>query len=118
LRGGTIVVDTDVRVQVWTRQAEDLWGLRADEVVGQNFLNLDFGLSVEQLGESIRACLLGRADYQELQLDAVNRRGKAIRCRVTCAPLIGPQGDIRGALLVTEVQQDAATSSKGRKSRS
>jgi two-component system CheB/CheR fusion protein len=118
LRGGTIVVDTDVRVQVWTRQAEDLWGLRADEVVGQNFLNLDFGLSVEQLGEPIRACLLGRADYQELQLDAVNRRGKAIRCRVTCAPLIGPQGDIRGALLVTEVQQDAATSSKGRKSRS
>ena len=37
-----------------TARAEELWGLRADEVVGQHFLSLDIGLPVEQLAR--RSC--------------------------------------------------------------
>ena len=37
--------------------AEDLWGLRAHEVVGQHFLNLDIGLPFEQLRPLLREVL-------------------------------------------------------------
>ena len=30
-----VVLDRDLQVQIWNRQSEDLWGLRADEVRGK-----------------------------------------------------------------------------------
>jgi two-component system CheB/CheR fusion protein len=44
LRGGIVVVNQDLYIQIWNYKAEDLWGLRVDEVQGQHFLNLDIGL--------------------------------------------------------------------------
>src|SRR5262245_26350526 len=41
LRAAVAVVDRDLRVMLWNERAEDLWGLRADEVQGRHFLNLD-----------------------------------------------------------------------------
>ena len=46
-------------------RSEDLWGLRNEEVKGQNFLNLDIGLPVENLRADIRACLSGERQYSE-----------------------------------------------------
>src|SRR6185437_1711595 len=39
LGAAVIVVNRELMVQVWNRQAEDLWGLREDETVGEHFLN-------------------------------------------------------------------------------
>ena len=50
LRSAVAVVDRDLHVRKWSRRAEDLWGLRADEVLQKNFLNLDIGLPVDRLG--------------------------------------------------------------------
>ena len=50
LRAGVAVVDRDLQVQVWNQRAEDLWGLRRDEAVGQHFLNLDIGLPTDSSG--------------------------------------------------------------------
>lgn len=58
----------------WNRRSEDLWGLRADEVRGQNFVNLDIGLQTEQLGPGVRACLSGELEFWEPSLPATNRR--------------------------------------------
>jgi two-component system CheB/CheR fusion protein len=107
---GVIVVDNDLKVEMWSSRAQDLWGARADEVEGRNLLTLEIGLSVEQLREIIGACLAGQSASGELTLDAVNRRGKAIRCKISCAPLEGPAGEIRGAILFTEEDGDVATS--------
>ena len=90
LRGGVAVVDPEMQVEVWSRKSEDLWGLRAEEVLGKHFLNLDIGLPVDQLRPPIRACLAGEASEGAGRLDATNRRGKAIQCKVTCTPLHGP----------------------------
>lgn len=57
LRSAVAVVDRDLHVRTWSRRAEDPWGLRADEAVMKNFLNLDIGLPVDQLRAPIRACL-------------------------------------------------------------
>ncbi|MDX2231371.1 MAG: PAS domain-containing protein [Leptolyngbyaceae cyanobacterium bins.349] len=103
LRGGVVVVDRDLRVQVWNDKSEDLWGLRVEEALEQNFLNLDIGLPVEQLRQPIRLCLAGANESgSELILDAVNRRGRKIQCRVSSTPLVGSQSQIQGAILLME----------------
>src|SRR5262249_6005479 len=74
VRAGVVVMDRTLNVHVWSPKAQDLWGLRPDEVQGQSFLNLDLGLPVAQLRTPIRAVLAGENDSQELTLDAINRR--------------------------------------------
>ena len=104
LRGGVVVVDSDVRVLIWNRQAEELWGLRSHEAEGKNFLLLDIGLPLEDLRQPIRSCITGEADYQEMILEAVNRRGKPLHCKVICTPLLQNDREQRGAIIVMEGQ--------------
>ncbi len=66
-----MVLDGDLRVQAWNASAEELWGLRLDEVRGHHFLNLDIGLPVEQLRAPMRGCLIGDTNH-EVVLDATH----------------------------------------------
>jgi two-component system CheB/CheR fusion protein len=88
MRGAAVVVNRDLNVLVWNERAYDLWGLRPDEVRGKSVLNLDIGLPMGELRAPIRACLQDGADHKEVVLDAINRRGKPMRCRVICTPLL------------------------------
>ena len=108
LRLGVVVLDRGGGIRVWNRQAENLWGVRADEVEGQAFQNVDIGLPVERLKAPVRACIDGKSDFEEAVLDAVNRRGRSIRCRVTCTPFAGMDREVRGAVLVMEEWKDGA----------
>jgi two-component system, chemotaxis family, CheB/CheR fusion protein len=100
LTSGAVVLNQNLNILVWNHKAEDLWGLREDEVKGQSFLNLDIGLPVDRLRAVIRPCLSGEADQKEILLDATNRRGKAIRCRVTCSPLMSHNKQRQGVILL------------------
>ncbi|MEV4642700.1 CheR family methyltransferase [Actinoplanes sp. NPDC049548] len=104
LRAGVAVVDRELRVRMWNRRAQDLWGLRAGEVVGQHFLNLDIGLPFEQLRPMLRGSLGEDGVSGEVSVDAVNRRGRAVVVRVACAPLRGEGGNrgTEGAIIVME----------------
>ncbi len=102
VRIGVVVVDQNLEVHLWNDRAEDLWGLKADEVVGQSLLNLDIGLPVETLREPVSTFLAGNGKYEELVLNAVNRRGKSIRCRVTCTLRLGTAGERRGVVLLMD----------------
>ncbi|MGH4026790.1 MAG: CheR family methyltransferase [Pseudonocardiaceae bacterium] len=106
LQAGVTVIGQDMTIQVWNRRAEDLWGLRQDEAVGQHFLNLDIGLPTDQLRPIIRQTLGGDDGPHELQVEAVNRRGRTITVRVLCTPLRSTRPGSAGALLVIEKQQD------------
>ncbi|MDX6594025.1 MAG: two-component system, chemotaxis family, CheB/CheR fusion protein, partial [Gaiellales bacterium] len=61
LGAAVLVVDADQRVLVWNRQAEELWGVRREEAVGQHLLTLDIGLPLERLRPLVRAALDGTA---------------------------------------------------------
>lgn len=112
LRAGVVVVNADFRVLVWNHRAEDLWGLRAEEAIGQNFLNLDIGLPIEQLRKPIRACLSNPTDLiPEIVLNAVNRRGRSIQCHVTCNALVNTQKQIEGAILLMEERNSGTSES-------
>jgi two-component system CheB/CheR fusion protein len=109
LRAGVAVLDADMRVLVWNRHAEDLWGPRQDETVGQHFLNLDIGLPIQQLRPLIRSTLAGEAGPHEVVLSAVNRRGRPILVRVAGSPLGSTDDKTNGAILLME--QDGSVTS-------
>ncbi|HEY9660262.1 MAG TPA: PAS domain-containing protein, partial [Allocoleopsis sp.] len=103
LKGGVAVLNRNLQVQIWNYKAEDLWGLRSEEAIGQNFLNLDIGLPVEPLRQPIRNCLAGEPDSAHpTLLQAINRRGKGIQCRVTCTPLRDVENMVQGVILLMD----------------
>ena len=102
LRSAVVVVDGEMRVRVWSPRMEEMWGLRAGEVQQQPFLHLDFGLPLDRLKPAVRAVLEGRDAFHEMELDAVNRRGRAIRCAVAVSPLLTPLREIRGAVVLMD----------------
>jgi two-component system CheB/CheR fusion protein len=106
LQGGVAVIDQELRVLAWNRRAVDLWGLREEEVGGKHLLNLDIGLPLEKIRPLLRECLSGAAKSQVLTLDAINRRGRTIRCQVTCTPLNDGSDGVRGAILLMEDSLD------------
>ncbi len=110
LSSGVVVLDRDMAVRIWNDQAADLWGLRADEVDGHHFLNLDIGLPVDRLRAPIRACLSGQSSGEQLTLAAVNRRGRQITCLVTISPLKADTHERDGVILVMD--EDSAPTAK------
>ncbi|HEY1373386.1 MAG TPA: CheR family methyltransferase [Candidatus Binatia bacterium] len=100
LDSGAVVVNQNLNVLVWNHKAEDMWGLRSDEVEGKSLLNLDIGLPVDKLRSVIRPCLNGESNHNEIVLDATNRRGKAIKCRVTVSPLVALTKGAQGAIIL------------------
>jgi two-component system CheB/CheR fusion protein len=101
VNAAVVVLDQDLRVLLWNDRSRDLWGLTADEVAGQPFLHLDIGLPVERLRDS----LLGGAngDGQDpIDLEAVNRRGQRILCRVRFSPMRDTHGVQSGMILTME----------------
>jgi two-component system CheB/CheR fusion protein len=111
------VIDRDQKIQIWNQSAEDLWGLRQDEAVDHHLLSLDIGLPTEQLVPALRAAL-SAGERQDVEVQAVNRRGRAIVCRTTVMPLVddGRDGDhhVRGAIvLMSDVPTEADPKANG-----
>jgi two-component system CheB/CheR fusion protein len=103
MHSAVVVVDQDMRVQVWSPKAEELWGLRANEAEGKNFLNLDIGLPVTELRAPIRASLQQESLDNGAILLATNRRGKPIQCRVTYTALLdSDMHTVRGVILMMD----------------
>jgi two-component system CheB/CheR fusion protein len=111
LRSAVVVVDGELRVQVWSPKMEEMWGLRVAEVLQHPLLQLDMGLPVDQLKPAARAVLEGREVFQEITVDAVNRRGRPVRCTVAVSPLLTPAREIRGAVLLVDEVDEATRAS-------
>jgi two-component system, chemotaxis family, CheB/CheR fusion protein len=108
LGGAVVVLDSDLRVLVWNHGSEDLWGVRQEEVQGERFLNLDIGLPVDQIRPALRQAMSSNDGARMTMVEATNRRGRPIRCRVTCSALVGSDKDVRGVIVVVEPQPEEA----------
>jgi len=102
MHGGVVVVDTAFKVLGWNARSHDLWGLRYDEVEGEDFLTLDIGLPVAALRGPLDEVLAGRSARAETSLKATNRRGRAVELLLTCTPLVTSDGAVKGAIMVAE----------------
>jgi two-component system CheB/CheR fusion protein len=105
MNSGVAVVNGDMRILAWNARAEDLWGIRADEAVGEHLFNLDIGLPLEALRQPLKQLLSG-ADGEPVQvdLDALNRRGRALKVRVTLSGL-RDNGEEPAAMLMMDVTE-------------
>jgi two-component system, chemotaxis family, CheB/CheR fusion protein len=114
LKLGVVVLDQAMRVRLWNNNASELWGLRADEVDGKSFLDLDIGLPSEEIEPLLQRCLSGAGDRGEIMVRAINRRGRQIDCRVACSRL-GPAEDrATGVVLVMEEWDGTKAGSLGK----
>jgi two-component system, chemotaxis family, CheB/CheR fusion protein len=101
LDAGVVVVGPDLKVRSWNRWSESAWGFREEEVIGHPFTALEIGLPVQRLDPSLRQAVAeGRAS--EMILDAVDRRGRPLRCRVRVAPLVYDDRSNQGAVILME----------------
>ncbi|MEH2299809.1 MAG: CheR family methyltransferase [Nostoc sp.] len=98
LQTGIVVIDNNFNILIWNYMVEDLWGLRTDEVLTKSIFVLDIGLPIEQLRSLIRDSLSGKKQFQEIILNATNRRGRQIKCYLAITPLLDIS--IQGAVLM------------------
>ena len=99
---GVVVLDQDLDILLWNERAEDLWGLRAEEVQGCLLLDLDIGLPVKELGPPIKRLLAEDNREDQITVDAKNRRGRTIRCHITTTPRLDLDGKVVGVVLLME----------------
>ena len=112
LGSAVIVLNEDLRVQVWSPGAEDLWGLRPEEAESEELLSLDIGLPAGQIGPMLRQVIsdaaadgVSRAAAAPVhQVTAINRRGKTVELRITASPMRAEEGDVSGIILVIDQQ--------------
>jgi two-component system CheB/CheR fusion protein len=102
LSAAVVVLSSELNVELWSDKAQELWGLRRDEVQGEPFLSLDIGLPVGTLARPIRDCLDSGPRGTTVLLDGVNRRGRPMRCKVTCTRMGGAAGPATGVMLLME----------------
>jgi len=103
---GAAVLDAGSKIQVWNERASDLWGMRSDEVVGQGFFDLDIGLPSRDLRSMIRSVMRGNPAHDEATVEAINRRGKSARFKVSAYALSDGQKS-GGVVLVMEELEPA-----------
>ncbi|MBV9193442.1 MAG: PAS domain-containing protein [Solirubrobacterales bacterium] len=84
---GVAVIDDSQRVQIWNGNARELWGIAPEEAEGEHLMALDFGLPLEDLRGDLKAALGGEIHRAQRIVDATNRRGQPLQCRVTLVPL-------------------------------
>ena len=108
LSSAVVVIDAQHVITMWNRAAEDLWGLRAAEVIGEGLDNLDIGLPLGDLMPSVTRVLSGESPREQVTLPATNRRGRPITAAVSIAPL-GTSAAVVGAVLLMDGQARAET---------
>jgi two-component system CheB/CheR fusion protein len=100
LRVGVVVIDRAHKIQIWNSMSAELWGLRADEVEGQDFTDLDIGLPVGELEDAIARAFGGANKPIEEHVEALNRRGQRFNCSVRIMPLKTRANEIYAAMIL------------------
>jgi len=104
LRYGCVVVDEQFKVMVWNHRSEELWGLRAEEIIGLDLFQLDIGLPIAKIKDELTKEFSDKG-FKEIALDGVNRRGKPVHCLIKATPLKGIDQN-RGLVLLIGDNQD------------
>jgi two-component system CheB/CheR fusion protein len=102
IHAGLVVVDREMRIVVWNRAAEDMWGLRADEVAGSALSRLDIGLPMDDIKPMIGNAFVNPESAGTVRVEAVNRRGRSVQLQVVCTAFISVTNAITGAMLFME----------------
>jgi PAS domain S-box-containing protein len=95
-----VVLDAEGRVEIWNPAAERVLGWREEEVLGLAPTHIPMELREEcrQLLERARSGAVATG----LQTQLLRKDGARLAMRISVAPLCGPSGEIRGAIVILE----------------
>jgi two-component system CheB/CheR fusion protein len=99
-----VVLNSHLLIEEWNRAAASLWGLSEAQVTGEPFFGLQFGLPLEPLQESVRACRLPDAQPAVLEVGAVDAAGQEFQCRVKVLPMAGGQPEAAVMLIMEDLR--------------
>ena len=102
-----IVLNSQLLVEEWNLAASELWGLREDDVVGEPFFALEFGLALGTLQEAVRASRSAGAAPSSLEVPATDRSGLPFVCRVRVMPIAGHEPETSAMLVMDRVGDTA-----------
>ncbi|MFB9879695.1 CheR family methyltransferase [Planobispora siamensis] len=105
LGDAVVVVDSDLRVLVWSPGAEELWGLRPEEAIGRQLTGLDIGMPVDDILPHLHLALesaqsAGNGRVGGAVVNAVNRRGRVTRLDVEFSRLNAEGTALHGVIMV------------------
>ena len=106
LDSAVVVLDTHLLILYWNGAAEELWGLRSEEVRGRPILDLDIGLPLDQVAPFMRAVMVEHNDNHLLSVDAINRRGRSFHCQLRVSALLDPADKVIGAVLLMQAEEE------------
>jgi PAS domain S-box-containing protein len=95
-----VVVDRHRRVLFWSRAAEQLFGYKADEMLGHRSPIVPADQSVE--GRALMPRVLAGASVVEQELPGKTKDGRPINVRAHFAPIADEAGHILGAISLME----------------
>jgi two-component system CheB/CheR fusion protein len=107
LQLGVIVLDTELRVKLWRGLSDELWGMRSSEVQDQPIASLDIGLPTRDVRRLVHSALEKSNQPHSAVVEATNRRGRSIRCRLVAHALRSKDGKPVGVVLLIEEQAKA-----------
>lgn len=102
MNSAVVALDVNFKILIWNNVAHELWGLSADEVVGESFWGLDIGLPIAALREGLETFMHNGASIFEMQTEAVNRRGKDVECNLVVTRLSRANRINRGILMIIQ----------------
>jgi two-component system CheB/CheR fusion protein len=102
VEAGILVADPNLVIRMWNARAEDLWGVRPDEAVGKRLRDLDIGLPVKDIEDRMKAFLGGDSGEKNIEIKAVNRKGKTFRCKITFNHQVDQDNKRKGVILLME----------------
>jgi two-component system CheB/CheR fusion protein len=101
LDASLVVVDQSLTVRLWNGRSPDMWGLSADEAVGQRFGDLDVGFDTELVEPAMRRCI---SDDASVSLTVPVRRGSVTQDGlVMLSPLRSAAGTVDGVVVLMTV---------------
>ena len=97
-----VVVDADLKVRTWNRQAQKRWGRTRQEAVRRSLLGLDLDLPMDDLVEPLRSLLDGDDAEPVFDLRSAELRPPSGPCVVRLAALrqVSSAGTGTGAVIV------------------
>ncbi len=99
---GIIIIDAKSSVTVWNKACQSLWGLSAEQTIGEPLLSLEFGLPVESLKRPINKILSGKEARLSVQLIGTERRGRRLSSQATLSALKMKDGTLNGAVILID----------------
>jgi PAS domain S-box-containing protein len=112
--GAAALVDANFQILAWSVAAEEWSGLAATAAVGRDIRELPSGLPTQQLTRLLQEALTEAQPPGSVTLDTFDRPGGALRCRLTCTPVRGRDGEAAMALLRIVATEEAGPSERER----